>query len=242
MSNEKEPVTGLQHLVSEVVDTKPRIREFIQMKFGPIFIFGVAAGNTSDNNTWDMFKVYGSLDSKAYGEANLTCCFKFINGSDTLLRSVVPLVRRFFSVGAAMWSYYLACPNIKNPGLTIPIGVSVTLFNNTCSEDQVSYVRPYFPLKEPNKIAIGTKTAFGNISAELIIEWMEAYKYLGVNKVVTYYMKGINGDALKVLQYYETTGILDLFYYEPANEGVVYKFPICLSVSKVLFTRIGQNV
>ena len=191
------------------------------MKFGPIFIFGVAAGNTSENDTWDILKVYGSLDSEAYGKPNLTCCFKFVNASDTLFRSVVPLVRRFFQVKAAMWSYYLACPNIKNSGMTIPIGVAVKLSNITCSEDQVSYVRPYFPLKEPTKIAIGTKTAFANISAELIIEWMEAYKYLGVNKVVTYYMNNINSDALKVLQFYETTGILDLFYYEPANEGEV---------------------
>ena len=222
ITDEKETVIGQQHLVSDVVNTTPRIREFIKMKFGPIFIFGVAAGNTSENNIWDLLKVYGNLDRRIYGKINLTCCFKFVNENDILYRSVVPLKQRFFQVGAPMWSYYLACPNIKDSKMTVPIGVAVKLSNNTCLEDQVSYVRPYFPLKEPNKIAIGTKTAFGNISAELIIEWMEAYKHLGVDKVVTYYMKGINGDALKVLQYYESTGILDLFYYEPANEGKIF--------------------
>ena len=46
---------------------------------------------------------------------------------------------------------------------------------------------PYFPLREATeKVAIGTKTSYGNISAELIIEWMEAWKYIGVDKVPTY--------------------------------------------------------
>ena len=64
LTDEKEPVIGLQYLVSDIVNTTPRIREFIKMKFGPIFIFGVAAGNTSENNIWDLFKVYGNLDRK----------------------------------------------------------------------------------------------------------------------------------------------------------------------------------
>ena len=101
----------------------------------------------------------------------------------------------------------------------IPLGAAVTVANYTCSESHVSYVGPFFPLKEPNKIALGTKTAYANIDAEMIIEWMETYKYLGVDKVLTYYMESINSDAFDVLQYYASTGILDLFYYEPANEG-----------------------
>ena len=69
------------------------------------------------------------------------------------------------------------------------------------------------------KLALGTQLAYGNISAEIIIEWMETYKYLGVNKVVTYYYKDLNENALKVLKYYHDSEFLDLYYFIPAAEG-----------------------
>ena len=75
-------------------------------------------------------------------------------------------------------------------------------------------------MKEPEKIVIGSKLAYGNISAELVIEWIEAMKYIGVDKIVTYYLKSLNTDALNVLRYYASEGFVDLFFHEPANEGM----------------------
>ena len=189
------------------------------MKFGPIFIFGVAAGNTSHKNRWDVFKIYGSLDEKAYGDYNLTCCLKYSSADGDFFQSASPLVRRYYYCRPRLWSYYLACPNKLSLDGFIPTGAAVTFGNYSCGENDVTYVEPYFPYKEPNKITIGTKLAFANISAEIIIEWMESYKYLGVDKVVTYYLRNINKDALKVLEYYQSTGIMDLSYFEPAFEG-----------------------
>ena len=74
-------------------------------------------------------------------------------------------------------------------------------------------------MKEPEKIVIGSKLAYGNISAELIIEWVEAMKYIGVDKIVTYYLRSLNTDALNVLRYYASEGVVELYFHEPANEG-----------------------
>ena len=102
----------------------------------------------------------------------------------------------------------------------IPIGLAVTIFDNgTCAENHVTYVQPYFPVKEPSKIVIGSKLTYGTMSAELMIEWIESMKYIGVDKIITYYMRGLNTDALNVLYNYASKGILDLHFYEPANEG-----------------------
>ena len=102
----------------------------------------------------------------------------------------------------------------------IPVGLALTLFSNiTCSENHVTFVQPYFPFKEPEKIVIGSKFAYGNVSAELIIEWIEAMKYIGVDKIVTYYLRTLNADALNVLQHYASEGIVDLYFHELANEG-----------------------
>ena len=83
----------------------------------------------------------------------------------------------------------------------------------------MTYVPPYFPVKEPEKIVIGSKAAYGNISAEMIIEWVEAMRYIGVDKIVTYFLRSLNADALNVLFHYVSEGFIDLYFYEPANEG-----------------------
>ena len=100
-----------------------------------------------------------------------------------------------------------------------------------CVRDSSSYVKPFVPLKEPGtKLALGTQLAFGNISAEMIIEWMEAYRSLGVDKVVTFYHKSLNVNALRVLKYYHESEFLDLYYFVPAAEGenrIVYSM-VCV--------------
>ena len=194
-------------------------RKFVKMGFGTIYIFGVVSGNTSEEKVWDIFKVYGSLEDKKYRKSNMSCCFLYRIQNQTYVKRVDHIVKQFFQVAAPISTFYMACPNVLHSYKIVPIGVAITVENGSCSGDNVTYVQPYFPLKHPNKIAIGTKTSFANISAELIVEWMEAYKYLGVDKVVTYYISSINADALKVLRYYASTGLLDLSYYEPAAEG-----------------------
>ena len=83
----------------------------------------------------------------------------------------------------------------------------------------MTYVPPYFPVKEPEKIVIGSKAAYGNISAEMIIEWVEAMRYIGEDKIVTYFLRSLNTDAVNVLFHYASEGVIDLYLYEPANEG-----------------------
>ena len=62
----------------------------------------------------------------------------------------------------------------------------------TCTENHVPYVEQYFPVKEPKNIVIGCQLAYGNISAEFIIEWIEAMRFIGVDKIVTYYLRFLN--------------------------------------------------
>ena len=57
------------------------------------------------------------------------------------------------------------------------------------------------------------------MSSESAIEWLEAMKFLGVDKVITYADIGLNPAALSTLQYYERTGFLDVFPYEQPGEG-----------------------
>ena len=195
-------------------------REFIQMKFGPVFIFGVAAGNTSETAFWDIFKLYGGIDRSLYRKSHFYCCLAYQEGPSVYHKKLFPYKIRSFDVSSSIWSIHVTCSNIRHTERVVPVGVAISVDRYSCNESDVTYVSPYYPLRESQtKLAIGTKTAYGNISAELIIEWMEAYKYLGVDRVITYFIDTLNEKALKVLQYYASTGILDLYFYEPAASG-----------------------
>ena len=193
------------------------------MKLGPLYVFGVAAENSSERRSWDIFNIYGSLDSNAVAESELQCCLKYTASSQSFFlpaKFKYQRIKDHLRINATMLSFFFVCPNKKIFDRKIPTGVAVTRANTSCDESHVTYVPPHFPLKESKSmVAICTKAAYADINPELIIEWMEAYKYLGVNKVITYYLETINSEALKVLEYYKATGILELIFYEPANEG-----------------------
>lgn len=183
------------------------------MKFGPVYVFGATMGNSSELASWDLVKVYASVN-KIFSKSNVSCCLQYYNGKR--IQPILYYTRP--NPETELTTYHYTCLNPK-PG-TIPLGVALTLDIFTCEEDHVVYRKPMAPREEAGtRLALCTKAAYGNRSAELIIEWMEAYKFLGVDKVVGYYLKDLNADARKVLVYYASTGLLDLYYFEPAEPG-----------------------
>ena len=194
---------------------------YTKMKSGPIYILGVAGGNTSDNSSWDIFKLYASVRLSLYNKhgGNFSCCFKYkVSERVEQIRQQTTFIRIPYSKDTIL-AVHFTCYNPKM-GI-IPNGVALAVDEWPCDERHVTYVRPFLPLKEPGlTLAVSTKAAYGKVSAEQIIEWMETYKYLGVDKIVTHYFKDINENALKVLKYYAITGELDLYRHKLAASGI----------------------
>ena len=85
------------------------------MKYEPIFIFGVAGGNSSANSTWDHFRIYGVLDKTVYKKEIIRCCLMYReNGKIVTLRSETMSEIRFYAPDVAMWGFHVGCPNIKH--------------------------------------------------------------------------------------------------------------------------------
>ena len=193
---------------------------FHKASYGPLFILNVAAGNKSVDAKWDVFKVYGVIDMKRYPnyERNLKCCFLFNSDGDQEVIEIRPIAKEHFWNMAILRTFHVTCPNPRIGA--VPDGVSIDILQIPCRSGIHSYITPFYPQRQPGTtIALGTKIAYGNISPELIIEWMETYKFLGVDKVVTYYVQDLNPSALQVLQYYAVEGSLDLYLFEPAASG-----------------------
>ena len=89
-------------------------RNFIRMKYGPVFILGVVGGNSSVSSTWDHFRIYGALNKTAYKDEKFRCCLMYReNGKIVTLQSETISERRF-SVPAALWRFHVGCPNVKH--------------------------------------------------------------------------------------------------------------------------------
>ena len=192
----------------------------IEMPFGHVYIFGAAAGNRTNETTWDIVKVYGSIAAAKFKLEDLKCCllYKFHNRTDIIQTSVLGVTQHWAHV--SVQTFHCTCHNIWHKSRNIPDGVALSLKQLTCNDDTAAYKTIYKPLKEADTtVVLTSQVTYSNISAELIIEWMEAYKYLGVDKVISYYFRNINQQALNVLQYYYKSGFVDLYQYIPAAEG-----------------------
>ena len=195
-----------------------KYNNFTKMKFGPLYILGTTLGNTTDSAHWDIVKVHAEVDEMYPGKTNISCCLKYLNIRGPEYTKVPSIYAGQPNAATKLSAYHYTCLNPK-PGV-VPDGVALTVSQFTCSEEDVTYRKPDTPLRESEiKLAVCTKVAYGNRSAELIIEFMEAYRYLGVDKFTCYILEDLNEDAQKVLAYYASIGIMDAYIYEPAAWG-----------------------
>ena len=193
--------------------------EPVKMNFGHIYVYGAAAGNTT-NHIWDIVKVYASIYQIKHNPEDIKCCFlyKFQNHSDMIAAPVLHKTQHW--APTKMRTFHFTCRNIWHNNRDIPDGVGLLSKKIPCKKDTVAFKDIYKPLKDDDTtLVLTTQVVYANISAELIIEWMEVYKYLGVDKVISYYFRDLNQQALQALQYYNRSGLVDLYQFIPAAEG-----------------------
>ena len=194
-----------------------KYNNFTKMNSEQVYVFGTTLGNTTDTATWDIIKVHASVSWK-FRHERMKCCVKYNTEDGPVYYRKHTLPVLFNHRISWLLPFHYTCWNPK-PGV-VPDGIALSLQQRTCEEGDAIYRKPIVPLREPgDKLALCTKLIYGERSAELVIEFMETYKYLGVDKFVTYFIDSLNEDARKVLEYYASTGVLDLYYFEPAHSG-----------------------
>ena len=199
------------------------VRSFTNMKFGPIKILGVVGGNSSSASVWDIYKVYAQINITHFNNTIYRCCMKYKSHTLAVDDSRTNITYMYAEYKELFGLFHFVCSNKHNELGVRPVGVAITASGGTCSEEDVVFIEPYHPLRQPgSKLVIGAKLAYANISAMSIVEWMESNKYLGVDKIVAYYLSNLNKDALKVLNYYATTGFIDLYLFKPPWAGKNY--------------------
>lgn len=83
-------------------------------------------------------------------------------------------------------------------------GVSIiTDYNRTCHTASKYFIEVQTPLQ--GEFAVCGTVLYGNLSAELLLEWFEVQRLIGVEMTVSYTFE-LNKDATKIIEYYESIG------------------------------------
>jgi hypothetical protein len=169
-------------------------------------------------------------------ESLFKCCFLMKNNTVVEIQSN----RRNTQYPSAIRAVQYVCPSVVESNL-IQL-VSVVLGNTKCPVDSKYYVKLNIGPTERNpKLAICTKLTYDDVDPIPIVEWFEAQRILGVDKVVTYPYR-LNANALKVLKYYESVGLLDIingFYLPEVGEYCLACLFVYLVVVHTTFNNIS---
>ncbi|VDI59645.1 Hypothetical predicted protein [Mytilus galloprovincialis] len=131
---------------------------------------------------------------------NFTCCLHDRDGTNLFINSTLKSTFDLFD-NVTLHSVQYACP-VRSSSIQ---SVSVSIGTHKCEESEQHYINVESSMRNESGLAICGKISYGNMDAELILEWFEVQRLLGVDKVLTYTYK-LNDQAMAVLEYYESIG------------------------------------
>ncbi|CAG2214757.1 unnamed protein product [Mytilus edulis] len=112
----------------------------------------------------------------------------------------------------------------------------------TCQEDISYYVQVTLPLgANDTTIAICSLISYRSQDAAILIEWFEAQRLLGVDKILTYTQE-LNSDALRVLDYYESIGLAEVIreFDMPEKTSLGFKYVIMCDKDEFVVPNITK--
>ena len=89
-----------------------------------------------------------------------------------------------------------------------PIGASLSLPPYGCNLRMFLKIQ-YPEIRKPGSLAFCAKIAYGTLSPNSLIEWLELHRFVGVDRVMLYYYN-LNFEAMSVLKHYVQEGFVGL--------------------------------
>ncbi|CAG5128704.1 unnamed protein product [Candidula unifasciata] len=108
----------------------------------------------------------------------------------------------------------------------------VTFAKDSCLKAPVVVLPILYPQPVPNSVCVCLKITYGNLKPEKVIEWFEYTRHMGTTKVFTYYAE-VTTPVLKILQYYQSIGFLEMLPLEPVVSADGQK----ISIAKPTFPQ-----
>lgn len=158
---------------------------------------------------------------------NFICCLRLKNENNLAFVSNQKLSSAWAHMPLRRIQY--KCP-VPEGNIWIDHVSIVNDLNATCPEDLSYFVKVSLPLmSKGSNIAICSLISYRSQDAALLVEWFEAQRLLGVNKIVTY-TQDLNSDAIRVLDYYESIGLVHVIHeFDMPKKGMLtfFSFSTC---------------
>ena len=208
-------------------------------KYKGVFLFSAIGILSPVNNTLEGIAL-NLWEEQVYRDRNMFCCFLSQGG----WIHKTPVTRKSMFLNNSLTAVQVFCETGKNAQLknsTRPVGVMLTYAIDNCPMDISNYATVQYtrPCLLEVCIAICAKIAYGYVNPEMVVEWMEYYKYMGVNHVVVFTFN-LTADALTVLKFYEKQDFVEVLPFDFPAKGI----SPCLTISllKVLDLLPAENL
>ncbi|XP_052810275.1 uncharacterized protein LOC128238408 [Mya arenaria] len=183
-------------------------RTFMSLDSGYIHILSAVAQNSSANSFYDNIVLSGWQTPTDDFHSELKCCLFYANPLKAFVANLTQIRNSTNLRHSEIEAKQYVCPNVYSNRNISPIAISLTT-GERCPEDLTKYATVDFPHKAQNgSLGVCAKLVFGNISAGSLVEWFEYQRLMKVDKVIAYTYK-LNEEAMKVLKYYSSTGLVE---------------------------------
>ena len=183
-----------------------------------VFLFSAIGILSPVNNTLEGVAL-NLWEEQVYRDRNLFCCYLSQGGRI----HKTPVARKSMFLNHSLTAVQVFCEDEEIAQLKIntrPVGVTLTYDIDICPMDISNYATVQYTRRCLLEvcIAICAKIAYGYVNPEMIVEWMEYHRHMGVNHVVVFTFN-LTTDALTVLQFYEEQGFVEVLPFDFPAKG-----------------------
>ena len=169
---------------------------------GDVYMISIISANTTAKSGWNKMVVNG-WEAYKHKKTRFKCCYYWDNGRLTSALAN----KTYYKTSTHLRALQYRCPfggdsqHLK--------GVAVEFYVQRCSKERSRFQVPYFPVKQPqDSVALCAKIVYGNISTNLLIDWIEYYREMKVSKIVMF-TYNIPDVTRKILAYYQDLGFME---------------------------------
>ena len=199
-----------------------------------VFLFSAIGILSPVNNTLEGIAL-NLWEEQVYRDRKVFCCFLSQGGQI----HKTPVARKSMFLNHSLTAVQVFCEAEKKAQLKIntrPVGVTLAYDIDICPMDIGNYATVQYtrPCLLDVCIAICAKIAYGYVNPEMVVEWMEYYKYMGVNHVIVFTFN-LTADALTVLKFYEKQDFVEVLPFDFPAKG---NSPCSTHLSRMKFPTV----
>ena len=178
--------------------------------YNDVFIFS-SVGILSPINKSLGGVVMNIWETQKFRNRPMFCCYLYEDGK--IHKGQVS--RKTLFLNNTLTAVQVLCKAEENNILKRQVGVTLVYGNDMCLPNVSIYVKVEHP--KPCILdfclAICAKIAYGYVNPEMIIEWLEYNRYMGVSHVVVF-TYNLTSKSMDVLQFYQNQGFVQLLPFD----------------------------